>query len=639
MKSFVAMAAFAAGTNALVGRTDNCCFHLTSTGDLSGDLGQIGDGQVRIGDNTLPQSSFCIDSNGGISDSSGRGCIITPPTTQFQCDEGATPTPGFSVLSSGQLEFNNTAAFIACQTGQNGGRNVYTTNSTSVTGCSGIQLNADSCSGSGPGSGGTPPGGAAPSGGASPGGSGGSPPGGTSPGGSAPSGGASPGGESPGGVGPSGTSPGGSSPSGGTSPGGTSPGGTSPGGTAPSGGASPGGESPGGGSSPGGSSPGGGSGSSGMTPGGGSGSPGGGSPGTSPGGGSGSPSGTSPGGGSPGGGSGSPGTSPGGGSGFPGGGSPSGSSPGGSSPGGTSPGGGSSGGECTTQICSCPAPGGSSPGGSSPGGSSPGGSSPGGGSGSPGGGSPGGGSGGGSPGGGSPGGGSSGGSSPGGGSPGSGSPGGGSTGGGSPSGGSPGGSSGGGSPGGSSPGGGSGGTLPARKPTFWRRWRLSRWWYQFSRRRLTNLNPWWWHSTIKLRWFTANWHCQWSNGTVTSTVSSVFNFDIPASDTGKTCSLVFLFPKQQDLETSSFTFSGDGKIDFAKLSRAVSTSTTLSNLPPVSQDLGTITVSPGNSYVVSTFPCPSDQSVAFEMKNAGSTELKFFEDFNPSPLGLFITVC
>lgn len=122
-----------------------------------------------------------------------------------------------------------------------------------------------------------------------------------------------------------------------------------------------------------------------------------------------------------------------------------------------------------------------------------------------------------------------------------------------------------------------------------------------------------------------------SNGTVTSTVSSVFNFDIPASDTGKTCSLVFLFPKQQDLETSSFTFSGDGKIDFAKLSRAVSTSTTLSNLPPVSQDLGTITVSPGNSYVVSTFPCPSDQSVAFEMKNAGSTELKFFEDFNPSP--------
>jgi hypothetical protein len=77
MKIFVAMAAFAAGTNALVGRSDNCCFHLTSTGDLSGDLGQIGDGQVRIDDNTLPQSSFCIDSNGGITDAAGRGCILT----------------------------------------------------------------------------------------------------------------------------------------------------------------------------------------------------------------------------------------------------------------------------------------------------------------------------------------------------------------------------------------------------------------------------------------------------------------------------------------------------------------------------------------------------------------------------------
>jgi hypothetical protein len=31
-------------------------------------------------------------------------------------------------------------------------------------------------------------------------------------------------------------------------------------------------------------------------------------------------------------------------------------------------------------------------------------------------------------------------------------------------------------------------------------------------------------------------------GEVTPTISSIFNFDIPASDTGKACSLVFLFP-------------------------------------------------------------------------------------------------
>lgn len=121
------------------------------------------------------------------------------------------------------------------------------------------------------------------------------------------------------------------------------------------------------------------------------------------------------------------------------------------------------------------------------------------------------------------------------------------------------------------------------------------------------------------------------NGVVTSSISSIFNFDIPSSDSGKTCSLVFAFPQQADLHTSSFSFSGDGKIDVARLSGPASSSTTFHNAPSVSQDLGDITISPGNTFVVSTFSCPAGQTVAFEMKNAGSTNLKFFEDFNPSP--------
>lgn len=129
------------------------------------------------------------------------------------------------------------------------------------------------------------------------------------------------------------------------------------------------------------------------------------------------------------------------------------------------------------------------------------------------------------------------------------------------------------------------------------------------------------------------------NGTVTSSISSLFNFDIPSSDSGKTCSLVFLFPQKQDLETSSYSFSGDGQIDFAQLSSPASSSTSYSNMPSVSQDFGTTTVSPGNSYVISTFSCPAGQTVGYEMKNAGSTDLNFFEDYNPSPLGLYITVC
>ena len=77
MKNFIALAAFAAGSNALVGRRDNCCFHLSSSGGASGTLGQLGDGQNRIGDDNLQPAQYCIDNNGAITDSNGRGCILT----------------------------------------------------------------------------------------------------------------------------------------------------------------------------------------------------------------------------------------------------------------------------------------------------------------------------------------------------------------------------------------------------------------------------------------------------------------------------------------------------------------------------------------------------------------------------------
>lgn len=77
MKHFASIAAFAASVNALVGRTDNCCFKLTASGGASGDVGQLGDGQNRVGDSSLPPATYCIDSSGSITDSSGRGCILT----------------------------------------------------------------------------------------------------------------------------------------------------------------------------------------------------------------------------------------------------------------------------------------------------------------------------------------------------------------------------------------------------------------------------------------------------------------------------------------------------------------------------------------------------------------------------------
>ncbi|KAI9933688.1 hypothetical protein MW887_004759 [Aspergillus wentii] len=315
MRSLTTLAVLAAGTQALISRTNTCCFHLTAYGGPSGPVGQLSDGQNRIGDNSLPTAQFCISPDASITDGSGRGCILTPPTTQFQCDQGANPTKGFSISPSGMLDFQGSSNFIACDTGQNGGFNIHTTPSDALGQCKTIQLTADACAAPAP-----------------------------------------------------------------------------------------------------------------------------------------TPTSTK-----------SPASS------------------------------------------SCPT------------------------------------------------------------------------------------------------------TLSSGN-------------FEFP------------HLIIPIDSRSPNTALGTQfNGTVTSTISTIFNFDIPQSTSGKTCSLVFLFPSQANLVTSSFRFSGDGKVNFAKLSKAADTSTTFNNVPSVSQDLGDITISPGNSFAVSTFACPAGEAISFEMKNAGTTSLSFFEDFNPSP--------
>jgi hypothetical protein len=77
MKYIYTLAAFAAGANALIPRGNSCCFHLNASGGMTGSVGQLTDGQNRIGDNSLSPAQFCISSDGSITDGSGRGCILT----------------------------------------------------------------------------------------------------------------------------------------------------------------------------------------------------------------------------------------------------------------------------------------------------------------------------------------------------------------------------------------------------------------------------------------------------------------------------------------------------------------------------------------------------------------------------------
>ena len=108
-------------------------------------------------------------------------------------------------------------------------------------------------------------------------------------------------------------------------------------------------------------------------------------------------------------------------------------------------------------------------------------------------------------------------------------------------------------------------------------------------------------------------------------------FDIPGSYSGRTCSLDFLFPLQSQLVTSSFTISGTAAIDFARLSGNANLGTTFNNKPSILNDYGVTTVSPGNSYTISSFDCPANSQVTFELSTNTDMFLNYFQDYNPSP--------
>ncbi|KAG6325154.1 hypothetical protein E4U22_004336 [Claviceps purpurea] len=128
-------------------------------------------------------------------------------------------------------------------------------------------------------------------------------------------------------------------------------------------------------------------------------------------------------------------------------------------------------------------------------------------------------------------------------------------------------------------------------------------------------------------------------GEVTPSRSSIFNFDIPVSDRDKTCTLIFLFPEQSQLETSSYTLYGEGKIHALALDRLATTSTTWNNKPGKLSAGHTAIVRPGQSNSIASFPCSVNQTLTFELLSSGNTNLRYFQDYNPAPIGLYIAKC
>ncbi|TKA75187.1 hypothetical protein B0A55_05174 [Friedmanniomyces simplex] len=132
------------------------------------------------------------------------------------------------------------------------------------------------------------------------------------------------------------------------------------------------------------------------------------------------------------------------------------------------------------------------------------------------------------------------------------------------------------------------------------------------------------------------------NGVINPTVSSIFNFDVPADYSGKTCSLVFLFPEQAALKTSAYTFNAQGGMSVNELSSPATQQTTYATVPAVvNATVGTIgSLKAGGSYVVASQECAAGQTVSYEFESTGGLDIKYFQNADPSaPIGVYITAC
>lgn len=89
-----------------------------------------------------------------------------------------------------------------------------------------------------------------------------------------------------------------------------------------------------------------------------------------------------------------------------------------------------------------------------------------------------------------------------------------------------------------------------------------------------------------------------------------------------------MFPTQQQLETSAYEMSGDGKTNFSYLKKPASKYDSFNSLPDAEKWLGEYTLKPGTSSKIHEHECPAGQTVSIWMYGSG-TYLNYFQDYNP----------
>ncbi|KAI3396753.1 hypothetical protein diail_11715 [Diaporthe ilicicola] len=138
------------------------------------------------------------------------------------------------------------------------------------------------------------------------------------------------------------------------------------------------------------------------------------------------------------------------------------------------------------------------------------------------------------------------------------------------------------------------------------------------------------------------------NGVFTpNDISSIFSFDIPASRTDANCTLEFIFPKLEDLKTSSFSISGGGNFVFTGYApgSCPGPATTYNNQPAPGPfpAFPPVKLEPGYVYTLDVGPCFVGAGTCVAGKTETSdTTFTYFQDIGNAdqgdcPIGIYTT--
>ncbi|KAI1198775.1 GPI anchored cell wall protein [Nemania serpens] len=123
-------------------------------------------------------------------------------------------------------------------------------------------------------------------------------------------------------------------------------------------------------------------------------------------------------------------------------------------------------------------------------------------------------------------------------------------------------------------------------------------------------------------------------------ISTIFSFDIPASRRDANCTLEFLFPRRDQLRTSSFTYKGEGTFSFTgyKAGSCPGPETTFNNQPALGPypPFPPIHMEPGYAYTIDVGPCfVSAGTCVAGFTSTNDTYFSYFQDFNDCPIGVY----